>query len=520
MSRFIRKVRTASGAVAVQIVTREGRQVVEIDHVGSAHTDAELALLLQSARERMVPEGQDALDLGPVVQAPARVDEVADWTRPPDALPIATGGTGGRPRQVAAGGKVTATASLVLWQVLAEAYDVLGFDALGDETFRALVAARIIEPTSKRDTIRVLNDIGVAPPGLNTLYRCLRRVNERDYRDQLARACMRHATAGTGSGGLVLYDVTTLHFENHAEDDLRRVGMSKEHRVDPQVQVGLLVDPSGFPLEVSLFEGNTAETTTLVPVLEAFRERHGLADVVVVADAGMLSAANLNALEDAGYSFIVGSRMTKAPYDLADHFERHGDWFADGQILESARVMGTGKAGRARRIIYQYSFKRRKRDDKAIDAQITRAEKIASGKAPVSRARFLKISGADKQLNQDTIDRARQLAGLKGYVTNLPVDAMDGAAVIAAYHDLWQVEASFRMTKSDLKARPVFHRTRDAIEAHLTIVFAALAISRHLQHASGISIKKLVQTLRPIRSATVQINGEQLTLDPDIPDRA
>ncbi len=105
-------------------------------------------------------------------------------------------------------------------------------------------------------------------------------------------------------------------------------------------------------------------------------------------------------------------------------------------------------------------------------------------------------------------------------MTNVPVDAMDGAAVIAAYHDLWQVEASFRMTKSDLKARPIFHRTREAIEAHLTIVFAALAISRHLQNASGISIKKLVQTLRPIRSATVQINGEQLTLDPDIPDRA
>ena len=514
----MRKVRTASGAVAVQIVTREGRQVVGVDHVGSAHTDAELELLLTAARQRLVPEGQDMLDVGPVERAVTRMADVADWTRTAETLPVEP--SGGRPRPRVAGGRVAGTASLVLWDLLVDTYARLGFDALGDDTFRALVCARIIEPTSKRDTIRVLGDIGVTAPALNTLYRCLRRVTERDYRDRLARACAAHSRTTRGVGGLVLYDVTTLHFENDTEDDLRRVGMSKEHRVDPQVQVGLLVDASGFPLEVHLFEGNAAETTTLVPVLSAFQQRHGLADMVVVADAGMLSAGNLNALEDAGYSFIVGSRITKAPYDLADHFERHGDHFADAQILESSRVMGTGTAARSRRVVYQYSFKRRKRDDKAIDAQIARAEKIATGKAPLKKARFLKVTGADTSLDQATIDRARQLSGLKGYVTNLGVDTMDPHAVITAYHDLWQVEASFRITKSDLKARPVFVQTRDTIEAHLTIVFAALAISRHLQQASGVTIRNLVQTLRPIRSATVKINGERLTLEPEIPDHA
>jgi len=97
-------------------------------------------------------------------------------------------------------------------------------------------------------------------------------------------------------------------------------------------------------------------TTTLIPVLTSFQERHGITDMVVVADAGMLSAGNLNALEDAGFSFTVGSRLTKAPYDLADHFERHGNYFTDGQILESSRVMGTRKAARDRRIVYQWSF--------------------------------------------------------------------------------------------------------------------------------------------------------------------
>src|SRR5665648_885991 len=134
---------------------------------------------------------------------------------------------------------------------------------------------------------------------------------------------------------------------------------------------------------------NRAETTTLIPVLTQFQARHGITDMVVVADAGMLSAANLNALEDAGFSFIVGSRLTKAPYDLAAHFERKGTFFTDGQILESVRVMGTGKAARSRRIVYQWSFKRNKRDDRTINLMIAKAEKIASGAAPLKKARFL-----------------------------------------------------------------------------------------------------------------------------------
>ncbi|NMM30627.1 MAG: transposase [Cellulomonas sp.] len=121
-----------------------------------------------------------------------------------------------------------------------------------------------------------------------------------------------------------------------------------------------------------LFEGNKAETRTLIPVLTAFVERHRVTDMVVVADAGMCSAGNLDALEDVGFSFIVGSRISKAPYDLAEHFTRHGDYFADGQILESVRVMGTGEAGRPRRVIYQYKFTRYSHDNRAINAMITR----------------------------------------------------------------------------------------------------------------------------------------------------
>ena len=473
----------------MQIVEKRSgvRRIVE--HLGSAHDEVELALLMQAARDRLAA-GQAELDLG---LAPALVSGV----------PAA---------------RVVSSASRLLWQVLVDAYARLGFDVLGDEAFRALVLARLVEPTSKADTVRVLEEIGVPAPHVNTLHAALKRARDRDYRGRLATACMAHSTRSSGTGALVLYDVTTLHFEVGDEDEgpkgLRRVGMSKEHRVDPQIQVGLLVDPDGFPLEIGMFEGNKAETTTLIPVLTAFQARHGITAMVVVADAGMLSAGNLNAIEDAGFSFIVGSRLVKAPYDLAEHFERHGNYFTDGQTLESTREMGTGKNTRSRRVVYQWRFKRQQHDDRAINAMITKAEKIAAGTIPLRKARFLKVSGATKELDQATIDRARQLAGLKGYVTNLTIEQMPGLAVIDAYHDLWQVERSFRMTKSDLRARPVFHHQRDAIEAHLTIVFAALAVARHLQHATGVTIKKLVQTLRPLRSVVIALGDQTIPADP------
>ena len=126
--------------------------------------------------------------------------------------------------------------------------------------------------------------------------------------------------------------MTTLYFEAEREDDLRRVGYSKERRVDPQVIVGLLVDRHGFPLQVGCWEGNKAETTTIIPIVEAFQAAHGIEDLIIVADAGMLSAANLKSLHEARLRFIVGARTTRAPGDLEAHFHWHGDAFTDGQL--------------------------------------------------------------------------------------------------------------------------------------------------------------------------------------------
>jgi hypothetical protein len=222
VSRFVRKVRTASGAVAVQVVTRRGRQVELVEHVGSAHTDAELALLLTAARERVSP-GQDVPDLGGLLAVPTRMVDVADWTTSSTPVGPQVAPTGGRPASVAAGGRVLGTSAVVLWEALTSAYARLGFDVLADEGFRAMVLARIVEPTSKSEVVRVLAEIGAPAVSLRTLFRSLARAQARDYRGQLATACLAHSARTTGTGALAGYDVTTLHFETDDEDDLRKV---------------------------------------------------------------------------------------------------------------------------------------------------------------------------------------------------------------------------------------------------------------------------------------------------------
>lgn len=151
-----------------------------------------------------------------------------------------------------------------------------------------------------------------------------------------------------------------------------------------------------------------------------------------------------------------------------------------------------------------------------MNAQEALAREVVNGDRAARTPRFVKNAGEGQILDEKALARARRLAGLKGYVTNLPADVMDATEVMSAYHDLWQVEASFRMSKTDLAARPMFHRTRGSIEAHLTIVFAALAVARAAQARTGLTVHRLVRTLRPLRSATIAINGAEQTFPPQV----
>jgi hypothetical protein len=221
-----------------------------------------------------------------------------------------------------------------LLDALDHAYRVLGFEeaASRDEVFAQLVLARVIEPVSKLDSLRVLEEAGAGAPSYATLKRRLRAYAKEEFRQQISAACAAHA--GLGRASLVLYDVSTLYFETDKGDGFRESGFSKERRLEPQITIGLLADAGGFPLMVSAFEGNKAETKTMLPVIESFMAAHGLPDVTIVADAGMVSEANQKDIEAAGLPFILGMKIPQVPYVVAQWRREHpGEDIPDGHVF-------------------------------------------------------------------------------------------------------------------------------------------------------------------------------------------
>jgi len=499
MPSFIKKTRTGSGATAVQVVTKRGREVVGLKHIGSAHSEAQLGLLVAKARE-VIEEGMGDLGLFPKAE-----EEGGCW--------------------------VESSHSGLLWGALEGVWRRLGFEGCAEEVFKQLALARVIEPTSKADSARVIGGLGLRPPSGAAIHRCLARANSEDYRGLLSAKCLERARPEALT--LVLYDVTTLYFEVQREDDYRKPGFSKERRIDPQICVGLLVDRKGFPLEVASFEGNKAEVDTIVPVLEAFARRSGH-KATVTADAAMLSAPNLAALAKLGYGYIVGSRINKCPYEVEEFLKPPEGKLEDGQIFEEkASEQAEEEAAAAKkkkikkkknaedgeqapknRVIYQWKEKRARLDLRNLDKAVEKAKRIVDGRTKAKSNRFVRTTGAVQEINTALVENWRKRAGIKGYVTNLEIPAQE---VIDHYHQLFEVERSFRMAKGDLKARPIYHQTRQAIEAHLTVVFAALAVARHIQEATGLSIARFVRTLLPLRSAVVSVNGSKLSLEPRVP---
>lgn len=490
---YVRTVKTSSGATAVQIVHSSTRGSRKIEHLGSAHNDHELDALKIAAARRLAGD-QDELDLG--IELPV---EVADTT--PAPLPILSSRMGH------------------LWDALTRAYDALGFDeaAGGDEVFRQLVLARIIEPTSKLDSLRVLEEAGIVPASYRTMNRRLPVYAKDTWRRDLAGACAKRAALGPAS--LVLYDVTTLYFETHEGDGFREPGFSKERRLEPQITVGLLTDATGFPLMIEAFEGNKAETKTMLPTITSFMAAHQLSDVTVVADAGMVSEANREALEDAGLSYIIGARIPEEPYQVKQWRKDHPDTdIADGQVFTQPwPATPEQKAnGRSDKVTYiRYKADSARRSLHGIDTQVAKAERAVAGKEPVKRNRFVKLTGGDKSVNRDLEAKARSIAGLKAYITNMADPSPE--FVISAYHQLWHVEKSFRMSKHDLRARPIYHRKRDSIDAHLSVVFAALAITRLIEDRTGWSIKKFVRTTRRYRTVQIRAGTQIITAADPLP---
>ncbi len=486
---FVRTVKTASGATAVQIVWSWRKGSRSIEHIGSAHDEVQLGALKTAAAARLAA-GQTELDLG------------LSGGVEPGTLPI------------------TSSRMSHLWDALCTAYRVLGFESAtkGDNVFRDLVLARIIEPTSKIDAARVLEEVGVDAASYATVKRRLPGYALPKWRQSLAAACA--ARAGLGPASLVLFDVSTLYFETDAGDGFREPGFSKERRLEPQITLGVLTDASGFPLTVEAFEGNKAETATMLPVINAFKTAHQLTDVTVVADAGMISEANQIALQAASLSFILGTRIPHLPDVVRQWRDTHPDQdIPDGHVLTQPWPATSAEKARGipdRVIHYQFRHDRARRTLRGIDEQVAKAQKAVDGKAPVKRNRYIQLAGATKTVNRTLEAKTRALAGWKGYTTNLTDDTSQ--FVIDAYHQLWRIEKSFRMSKHDLQARPIYHHLRESIEAHLSIVVTAMAVSHYIESQTCWSIKKFVRTARRYRTVKIKAGRQLLTAADPLPE--
>ncbi|MDN6281708.1 MAG: transposase [Corynebacterium sp.] len=279
----------------------------------------------------------------------------------------------------------------------------------------------------------------------------------------------------------------------------------------------MLTDVNGFPLRIQAFEGNKAETKTFLPSVEAFMDTYDLTDVTVVADAGMISETNRRDLDAAGLSYVLGCKTKELPYPIWKwRIDNPGVEYTHDQIWVSHDPGNPAKGTRPSKTTYHYSGDRARRTAKGIDESLRKAKNIAEGRTPIKHNRYVKMGQTTKEVNRELASRHRELAGIKSYVTSRVND--DPMEIIGYYRRLFQIERSFRMAKSDLRARPVFHTLKASIDAHLTVVMAALAVGRWLETATGLSLKMLVQQLRGYREMRINVGGHEAVAAVPLPE--
>lgn len=301
---------------------------------------------------------------------------------------------------------------------------------------------------------------------------------------------------------LVFYDVTTLYFETHKEDDFRRYGFSKDNKQNqPQILIGLVVNEIGFPIYYDIFNGNAYEGKTMIPIISSLKKKYKIDKFMVIADAGMLLENNLKELEKQHIDYVVGSRVKNLNLHQAK---------AISEVLKQTDK----KIIRQDKVIYEYSTKRARKDKTDNGKQIEKAHLLLNNPSKIIRkSKFLSIdSKKNFKLNETAIEKYRLLEGIKGYRTN--VTKLSEKLLIERYKDLWRVEQSFRIAKSDLSARPIYHRKRESIKYHILIVFVALCMTKVIELDKKTSLKNVIDDLKDKWTITLvdEISGNLLNI--------
>lgn len=375
------------------------------------------------------------------------------------------------------------------YEFLSKVFVDFNFNKYAKKIFQDLVIAQILEPSSKRQNLLFLERFFDIKHNLNNLYSYLSTYDSK-LKDNLEKELIIIAQKHFNFDfSFVLYDVTTLYFESFKNDEFKRPGFSKDNKHNqPQIVIGLIVTEQGFPVFYEVFAGNTFEGNTFLPTILDFKNKYAVKNITVVADSAMFAKLNFDKLKENKINYIVGARLLNQKKEILDQIEDK----LTRMRQESIRIGD---------LIVEYSLDRYKKDKREMEKQIEKAKLYENTESTKFRKlKFLKNDKARYYLDRELIEKNIKMLGLKGYATNLN---LANTKVIDYYHNLFKVEHAFRIAKSDLEMRPIYHFKEHSIKNHILLCFVCLSISVYLELRNKKTIKHIVKLLKNVTDAKI-----------------
>jgi transposase len=464
----IREVKTGSDSIAVQIIYYKNRKRVIFKHIGSGKTEDQL-IELRLIAEEIIKTQSNQLSIfkednpGKIVHVDhcECVGVEYNW----------------------------------LYKILTSLQKKMGFNVFQSTLLNDLVTMRIVEPASKLRSIELLYQYFGIKHRRQSFYESA--LAWLDLKERIQQAVIAFAKEQYSFDfDILFYDVTTLYFETFKDDDLRKAGFSKDNKSQqPQIVVALMVSKEGFPIAYEIFPGNTFEGHTFIPVIKDFINTHKVKNLTVVADAAMISDENVKNLLAEKLYYIVGARLGNINNELLEQIDKQLVR-EDGYTIRLKTDKGS--------LVCSYSQTRAKKDKYEMEKQIEKAEQLLKTPSKIKKIKFIKSEEQKLVVNNTLIEKTKKLLGVKGYYTNLPEDVADNKKIIERYHELYKIEQAFRIAKTDLETRPIFHFKEEPIRLHMLICFMALVISKHIELQTNDTIKKFITEGKKVTDVRIE----------------
>lgn len=479
----LRIVTTASSAKAVQVVRYHNNKRVVVKHFGSAHDESQLSELIEIANLWIKDTtGQLTFFTEENLNSVLYLNQCS----------------------------FLGVHYSFFYELISDLQEQIGFTDFKHPLLNDLVTMRIFEPSSKLRSIELFDSYFGIKHSRKNFYKLAPNwlKLKLDVESKVVAFAKQHYSF---TYDLLFYDVTTLYFETFKDDELRKAGFSKDGKSQqPQILVALLVSKEGFPIGYEIFAGNTFEGHTIIPVIKSFIKKHEVKNFTVVADAAMISTSNVEELQKHKINYIVGARLGNLPIEIIDNIDKSINR-QDGQSIRIKTTNGY--------LICSYSQVRYRKDKYEMEKQIEKAKLIIEKPSKNKKIKYTKTNNEKIELNQDLIDKSKKLLGIKGYYTDIENDIISNKVIIERYHELYKIEQNFRIAKSDLETRPIFHFKEEPIKLHMLICFMALVLSKHIELTINISIRKFITECKKITDARMlnKITNKEIRIRTEMP---